>query len=39
MRALLVEADSPLAEEQAKRVLDVLSRLPGRKSEGFSKLD
>jgi hypothetical protein len=36
---LLVEADSPLAEEQAKRVLDVLSRLPGRKSEGFSKLD
>jgi hypothetical protein len=35
---LLVGADGPLAEEQAKRVLEVLARLPGRKSEGFEDL-
>src|SRR5688572_17792906 len=35
---LLVEADSPLSEEQGKKVFDVLSKLPGRKSEGFENL-
>jgi hypothetical protein len=35
---LLVGADSPLAEKQAKRVLEMLARMPGRKSAGFEQL-
>jgi hypothetical protein len=35
---LLELADGPLAEEQARRVLEVLSGLPGRKSARFGKL-
>jgi hypothetical protein len=28
----------PLAEEQRRKVLEVLSKLPGKKSAGFDKL-
>ncbi len=35
---LLELGDGPLAEEQGKKVLEVLSEVRGRKSEGFSKL-
>ena len=31
-------SDNPMASEQSKRVLEVLSRLPGKKSAGFNKL-
>jgi hypothetical protein len=30
--------EHPLAEEQAKRALSILAKLPGEKSEGFVKL-
>jgi hypothetical protein len=30
--------DNPLAEEQGRKVLEVLAKLPGEKSAGFEKL-
>jgi hypothetical protein len=37
-KGLLELGGGPLAEEQGKKVLEVLSRLPGRKSAGFERL-
>jgi hypothetical protein len=37
-QGLLELGGGPLAEEQAKKVLEVLARMPGKKSAGFEKL-